>query len=126
MFMAAASASRSRFDSTSSCSTKAASSWLRACRCLAPMRTAPLILSSTAVALCSSDGSMTWASRASIAGSSCLRPFSRREPVSLMADISTASASSIVARRLVMARCAAGVSLPRRALARTTGWLTAR
>ena len=36
-----------------------ASSWPRACRCRAPMRTAPLILSSTAVVLCSSDGSMT-------------------------------------------------------------------
>ena len=56
MFMAVASTSRSRFESMSSCSTNAARSWLRACRCRAPISTAPLILSRTAVALCSPIG----------------------------------------------------------------------
>jgi hypothetical protein len=44
------------------------------CRCCAPIKTAPLILSSTAVVLCSSDGLITCASSASMAGSSRLRP----------------------------------------------------
>ena len=36
-----------------------ASNWMRACRCRAPIRAAPLILSRTAVVLCSLDGSIT-------------------------------------------------------------------
>ena len=53
MFIAAASVSRARLFSRSSCSTTPVNSWPRASRCRAPMSTAPLILSSTAVVLCS-------------------------------------------------------------------------
>ena len=98
---------------------------MRACRWRAPIehRAADLVQHGRGALL------VGWiddvGSSASIAGSSC-RPFKRSDPVSLMAEISTASASSNVASRLASTRCAAGVSRPKRGLAFTTGWLTAR
>ncbi len=59
MFMTAASVSRARLLSTRSCSTIAVRNCTRACFCRVSMSTAPLILSRTAVALCSLDGSIT-------------------------------------------------------------------
>ncbi len=59
MFMAAASVSLAASLSMRSCSTTPARSWPRACRWRVPINMAPLILSSTAVALCSFEGSIT-------------------------------------------------------------------
>jgi hypothetical protein len=67
-----------RYDTSATNATSATQAKIRSlcvgCSCCAPIKTAPLILSSTAVVLCSSDGLITCASSASMAGSSCLRP----------------------------------------------------
>ena len=71
---------------------------MRACRCRAAMRPAPLILSRTAVVLCSSESLVTSRSRASMAASS-LRPLYRSWPVSWVAEM-TAESAQVQGRQL--------------------------
>ena len=127
MFIAAASVSRARLLSTSSCSTTPLSSCARACRCRAPMSAAPLILSSTAVVLCSSDA----------VGDVPLERLDRRQflcdrcsaagPCRVSPAMAAASATSRVASCASAARRAAGVQAPeQRSPASSTGWLDPR
>src|SRR3989442_3960207 len=108
MFSAAVSVSRARLLSTSSCSTSAVNNCNRACFCRVSTRTAPLILSRTAVALWSGEGSVTCRSSSPIASHSRL-PTSRSMPAWWVPAMIVLSArSSVASARSTLSRAAGG------------------